>query len=258
MAAYALPAPPTPQSGGLAPEALNGNSLTQRIRALLNYLQSQGQQTYGYGQSLVGAGADATKPASDTAGTALGTTGTALGTTTAADEALSPAMKYWQGVLAGGPEAQAAIAPTATQISKNLTGALSTVDNMPRGGYSASLRASLPTAAAGQVNTALLNLQPTAATNLNTIANTKNAIAGTQNNIAGTQTGVGSLQAQIAQLLGQLGLGVMGQGSGLLGQANSGASSMRGQDVNEHGQALSLAGQLAGDASQGYIANLKP
>lgn len=233
MAAMTLPTPPGPVTGGLAPEALNGNSLTQRIRALLNYLESQGQQTFGYGQDIVGAGVGGAGAASDTADTAMDT--------------LNPALKYWQGVLSGGKEAQSAIAPIAGQVSKNLTGSLSDVSHgMPQGGYSAALRSSLPFAAAGKVNDSLLSLQPTAATNIKSISD--------------SQANIGGLRAQIAQILGQLGLGTMGQGSNLLTLSGTNALNMRGQDVNEHGQAMSLGGQLGSqamqDVTQGYIANL--
>lgn len=216
--AWQLPPPPAALSGGLYNEPAEGNSLTKSVRALIAYLQGQGQQSFGYGNELIGQGAQGV-------GAASGTTGAALRDLDTSGETLSPALQYWQGILSGGKAATDAIAPVASQVGKNLATATRTVDrDMPRGGYAASLRASLPVTAAGQVNDALLQLQPFAAQQVQGISQQQANTGGLRNQIAGNQ-------GNLAGLLGQLGLGTAGLGAGLLGQASNNQLTVRGQDV---------------------------
>lgn len=223
--------------GSIATQDLGGNSLTQMMRSLQNYLSTQGQSTYQQGQDVTTTGLQGFGTAGNSAGTAMDTTGKALGT-------LDPAESYWSKLLSGDQKTMnQAIAPYATQAGTNYANASSNVAmNQPRGGYAGALAGELPFAQARDVNNQLFSLQPTAATNLNTIAQTKNSIAGTQGNIAG-------IQGQLATWLSSLGIDVSKLGAGLLSNADQSLLTGRGQDVGEHGQAMSLAGQTIGAAT---------
>lgn len=223
--------------GGLATQNLGGNSLTQYMRSMQNYMGTQGAATFGEGRDITNTGIQGFGPAGDAADEALGTTRKALDT-------LSPAEDYWTKLLSGDQKTMnQAISPTATQAGTNYANAISNVNmNGARGGYSSTLAAGMPFAQAREVNEQLYKLQPTAATNLNTIAGTKNTIAGTQGNIA-------AVKGQLATWLSSIGIDVSKLGAGFLDMASQSLMAGRGQDVGEHGQAMSLAGQLAGDAT---------
>ncbi|HEY9014565.1 MAG TPA: hypothetical protein VIM84_05845 [Gemmatimonadales bacterium] len=232
----------TPNAMGLNPEAINGNSLTQYLRSLTNGVGNTGMATYQYGQDIFGRGLNAVPEAQDTTRAGLNTIGGAVA-------GLNPVEDYWKGVMAGGPQATAAVAPFASQVSRNLAGATTTAQQMlPRGGYGATVAASLPQQAASQVNNALLSLQPQAAQQLQSLQQTRGQL-GT------AQAGVGGLQGQLADLIMRGGLAQGGMGSNLLQLALQGVLQERGQDVAEHGQAMGLAGQL-GSSAMGTGANV--
>jgi hypothetical protein len=231
--------------GGIATQNLGGNSLTQQMRSIQNWLATQGADTYQQGRNVTDTGLQGFGTAADSTNTAMGTTGTALDTTKGALNTLSPAESYWTKLLSGDQKTMnEAIAPTATQVGLNYANATSAANqNTARGGYAGVLSAGLPQAQAREVNNELYKLQPTAATNLNTIANTRNSIAGTQGNIAGVQGNIAGVQGQLANWLASLGIDISKLGlQGVLG-ANDSLLGGRGQDVTEHGQAMNLAGQ---------------
>lgn len=220
--------------GPIATQNLGGNSQTQMMRSIQNYGAAQGAQTFGEGRGITSAGVQGFGTAGDSSMEGMDTTRGALGS-------LSPAEDYWTKLLSGDQKTMnQAISPYATQAGSNYAN-LNTQANqgLPRGGYAGVLSAGLPQAQARDVNEQLYKLQPQAATNLNTIANTKNAIAGTQGNIAG-------IQGQIANWLSSIGIDVSKLGQGFLQMAADSLTGMRGQDVAEHGQSM----QLAGDATR--------
>lgn len=231
--------------GGIATQNLGGDSLTQMMRSLQNYLSTTGANTYQTGQGVTAAGIPGF-------GTAGDTTGTALDTTKAASTTLDPAQSYWTKLLSGDQATMnAAMAPTVTQAGLNYANAGTQINqNTPRGGYAGVVSAGLPQAQAREVNNMLYSLQPTAATNLNTIAQTRNAIGGTQGNIAG-------IQGQLANWLSSLGVDISKLGLTGLDTANTSLMTGRGQDVAQSGQGMQLAGQLGGAAigAGGGLAN---
>ena len=238
---------------GIATQDLGGNSLTQQMRSIQNWLSTNGASTYQQGQDTTNTGIQGFGTAADSTGTAMGSTGTAMDTTGAALKSLNPAEDYWTKLLSGDQATMnQAIAPVATQAGTNYATAMTSANqNMPKGGYAGVLSASLPQAQAREVNQALYALQPTAATNLNTIANTKNAVAGTQSNIAGVQGNIAGVQGQLANWLSSLGIDISKLGLAGVQSANDSILNGRGQDVTEHGQAMNLAGATAGDLT-GY------
>lgn len=187
-----------------APEPIEGNSLTQFIRALNNYLQQTGSNTFQSGQGILGSALPGFAQASQTA---------------------QPAADYWSAILSGDPQkVSAAIAPSASAINNQYAAAQRGIQTTsPRGGFSAGLTAALPFERAGQVGNLAAGLQPMAAQQLPQIA---------------------GLQGSLASSLGQLGLGQSGLGSNLLNLVSQNQLGVRGQDVGEHGQMLGLAGQL--------------
>jgi hypothetical protein len=222
---------------GIATQNLGGNSLTQQMRSLQNWLSTNGAGTYQEGRDTTNAGIQGFNTAGDTTGKALGTTDSAM-------SSLSPAEDYWTKLLSGDQKTMnQAVAPVATQAGTNYANAASNVGmNGARGGYAAALGAGLPQAQAREVNNALYALQPTAATNLNTIAGTKNAIAGTQSNIAG-------VQGQLANWLASLGIDISKLGLSGVQSASDSILNSRGQDVAEHGQAMQMADSMASTAA---------
>lgn len=224
-------------NNGIATQNLGGNSLTQQLRSTQNLMGTQGSGLLQQGQDIYNTGIQGF-------GTAGQTTGEALDTTRGALKTLSPAEDYWTKLLSGDQHTMnEAISPTTTQAGRNWANTNSNIAmGSPRGGYAGVLSAGTPQAMTREVNEELYKLQPTAATNLNTIANTKNAVGGTQSNIAG-------VQGQLANWLSSLGVDVSKLGAGLLDSLSQSLLGGRGQDVAEHGQAMQLAGQTAADAT---------
>lgn len=194
-----------PMVGSIATEPIEGNSLTQLLRSFQNYLMTTGESGYGYGQQLTAQGAGGLAGASATA---------------------QPAVDYWTKLLSGDPKAMdEAVAPEASKVSDLYRGASNTASgSMPRGGFRSATMANLPFQQAKDVGNLYFGLRPQAA--------------------QGVYQGAG-IQGQLAQALGQLGLGQMTSAQNMLNLGGQSASSMRGQDVAEHGQAMSMATQLA-------------
>jgi hypothetical protein len=230
--------------GGIATQNLGGNSLTEMMRSLQNWLSTSGTGSYQTGQGVTAAGIPGF-------GTAGDTTGTALDTTKAASSTLDPAQSYWSKLLSGDTATtNAAMAPTITQAGLNYANANTNINqNTPRGGFAGVVSAGLPQAEAREVNNQLYSLQPTAATNLNTIAQTRNAIGGTQSNIAG-------IQGQLANWLSSLGVDISKLGLTGLQTANDSLMTGRGQDVGEHNASMSMAGQLASGLESGITSGV--
>lgn len=239
---------------GIATQNLGGNSLTQQMRSIQNWLSTTGADTYGQGRDTTSTGLQGFGEAGDSTRTAMGSTGTAMDTTGKALNTLMPAQDYWQKLLSGDKATQLqAVAPGASQAAANYASAARGVEqNQARGGYAGVLGAGLPQAQAREVNNMIYALQPQAAQALNTIAGTQGQIGGVQNNIAGTQGQIGGIQGQLAQMLASLGIDISKLGLSGVQMANDSLLGGRGQDVAEHGQAMSLAGQL-GAATEGGV-----
>lgn len=118
---------------------------------------------------------------------------------------------YYSKILSGNPAAIAqAMAPTINATNSAYKQQQQQVDQFaPMGGGRASQMAQLPFQKAGAISNIIAGAQPGAASALGTL--------GTQEQSLGLQ----QLQQALASLL-----------------------EMRGQDVNEHGQSMQLAGQL--------------
>lgn len=125
---------------------------------------------------------------------------------------------YYSAILSGDPNALSkAIAPTLAGVDKQYAAAQrGAQDLMPRGGSRSATLAELPFQKAGVVSNAILSQGPAAAEHL----------------------------SQIAQVLSQLGLNQEQIGEALLQLTANTQLGIRGQDVSEHGQAMSLAGSL--------------
>ena len=122
---------------------------------------------------------------------------------------------YWSRILSGNPSAIAqAMAPTINATNAAYKSAANTVDKFaPMGGGRSSVMANAPYAHAGAMSNIIAQAQPLAAQSLATLGTAEQNI------------GLSQLQQALASLL-----------------------EMRGQDVNEHGQSMSLAGQLGSSA----------
>lgn len=185
------PVPGSSGTGGLKPEPLEGDSLTQFIRALQNYFQSQGQSQVAQGQDI---------------------TNTGVGGFNTASATLQPTVDYWTKLLSGDQgEMAKAIAPEANSISAQYdTAQRAAQTNLPRGGMAGAIGAGLPFAKAAQVGNLFSSLRPQAA--------------------AGLQNAAG-LQGQFAQGVTGAGLGIGGLGQGLLGLGANTAITRRGQNA---------------------------
>ena len=222
----------------LATQPISGDSLTQYFRSLSNQLGQTGAGAFNTGMGVFGQGVNY-------AGTPQTTFGTAGDTLGRASSTLDPAEAYWNAILKGGPEATAAVAPYATMVGQNYANAANTAaTTMPRGGYASTVSAQLPFAQARDVNNSLLQLQPQAAQQLNTVA-------GTRAGIGQAQTGLGGAQSGLAGLLMQGGLSQQGIGSNMLQAALQSILQKMGINVTESGQNKALAGSLAGTAMGG-------
>lgn len=200
--------PPPATASAPANEAISGDSLTQFIRSLQNYLENQGSASYGYGQQL---------------------TGQAAGGLNTANTTLQPSTDYWTKLLSGDPATMAnAVAPTANAINTQFdTQARQAAMSGPRGGYQATNLANLPWQKAATIGGLYQSLQPQAAAGLS-----QNA----------------GIQGSLAQILGQLGLGTSQLGAGLSNDAANLALGRRGQNVAQSNAALGAASSLGGSA----------
>jgi hypothetical protein len=174
---------------GLQPQGMQGNDLTQMQRSLTNLLGTTGGQLGQLGQNVLGAGMQGAQQG--------------FGTMEQGLQTLQDPLSYWQAILSGDPtKTAAALGPTATNLSQIFSGATNqAAQGMPGGGYRAATLAGLPQVQASQLGNALLQLQPTAATQLGTL---------------------GQEQAQIGSGMGQLGTAIGGLGTQLTGQGLQG------------------------------------
>ena len=188
---------------GLAPEAINGNSLTQFLRGLFNFNQNAGAENLALGR---------------------GTTNQAISGVGQAQSTLQPGIDYWTRLLSGDTgETVKALAPEASTINSQYAQASRAASMLPRGGFAAATQANLPFSAARDIGNAALSLRPQAA----------------QGVMQGAQA-----QGGLAQLLALIGQGQSSLGSGQIGQTIQGQLGVRGQDVQEHGQSMDLAGRM--------------
>jgi hypothetical protein len=224
--------PTVPQTkSAFSPEPIAGNSLTQYLRSLNNSLAPQSEQYQNVGQGLVGASLPGFQAAGDTSQKALST--------------LQPSVDYWTKILSGDEKTQLqAIAPQVQQIEAGYAGALAGASkNMARGGYASTIQANLPFQQAQDVSNVLAKLQPAAAQALVQAAQSQGSIAEVQSRIAGTLAQLGLSETQLGQQIMQT----------LLQSLLAG----RGQDVQEHGQAMGLAGQATGSFEQGLMSGIR-
>lgn len=208
--------PVSSSTGGLSNEPVTGDSLTQFIRALANFTQTQGQNTLNTGQQLSGQAAGGLNTASQT---------------------LQPTVDYWTKLLAGDPTLTAqAIGPQAGQINSQYDAAKRGVETGGvRGGYSSGVAAALPFQKAGAIGGLIQNLVPQAAQGLQSAAQT---------------------QGGFSSILGNIGQGITNTGAGLLGLADQSQLARRGQNVSADassnpftalmGQGIGLLGSAAG------------
>ncbi len=189
----------------LAPEPIEGNSLTRYLRSVNNRQGQLGEQAFGQGTGVFGQGAGIAGQGAQT---------------------FQQPLDYWSAILSGDKKAQGnAIGPYASSVGQQFDTANRAASTMlPRGGYRSTIQAELPTQKAGMISQALLGLQPQAAQQIQGIA--------------------GQL-GQLGLGLGGLGLGEQGLGQGFYQQLLQSLLGGRGQDVTEHGQTMNLAGQLA-------------
>lgn len=210
---------------GLQPQGIQGNDLTQSQRASMNLLGNTGAQLGQLGQGVLGAGMQGAE-------TGFGTMGTAL-------ETLNDPLNYWKAIMSGDPTATAAaLGPTGTNLSQIFSGATNQASQgMPQGGYRAATLAGLPQQQAAQIGNALLQLQPTAATNLADISSRQGQIGSAQGQLGlgvgglGTQlTGQGGqlLQAQVEDILRKMGINIEGGTANLFGKVAQGIGQIAG------------------------------
>lgn len=148
-----------------------------------------------------------------------------------ATDTMSPAASYWSKILSGDKAAMTeAVAPSVRMLQTSYDAARKNVNqNMARGGYQSAAAAELPFQRAGAISDLLSKLQPEAATQI----------------------------TNLAKILGDLGLSETSLGQNLLNMALNAQLTRRGQNVQEHGQAMQMASQQAAAFQQG-LSNLKP
>lgn len=208
--------PANPMSGNLATEPVTGDSLTQFLRSITNFLGASGQSGMATG---------------------AGTTGTGQDIFTGATKGAQPSLDYWSAILSGDPTATAkALAPMTDTVSKQYDAAArQTETGAPRGGGRSSALAEAPFQKAGAVGNIAAGLQPAAATSL----------AGTETALA--QLGLGETAAGTAQS----GLGIeqiMGALSGLLQR--------RGQNTAQDAANTTAIGTGIGDILAALIGKI--
>ena len=135
--------------------------------------------------------------------------------------AINPAINYYQGVLAGGPQAQQAVAPAAQQISQVYSQQQKNEQNLlPQGGERNLALAQLPIQRAGQIASLYQGVQPAAAQALSGIGTNLLGLGGQAGQgLVGYQ---GQQNAQKGAALGGLGQGLGQLGGKALGNWNPG------------------------------------
>ncbi len=206
----------------LAPEPIEGNSLTRYLRSVNNRVGQLGESAYNTGSNFLNAGG--------------GIIGQGLDTANKGAQTFQQPLDYWSAILSGDKTAMGrAIGPTATAVGQQYDTANRAASTMlPRGGYRSTIQAELPTQKAGVISQALLGLQPQAAQQVGNIAS----------QIGGLGLGIG----QLGLGTGQLGLGEQGLGAQFFQQLLQSLLAGRGQDITETGQNKALAAELANSA----------
>ncbi len=195
----------------LAPEPIEGNSLTRYLRSANNRQSQLGENAYGMGTGLLQSGGGLVDKGVST---------------------LQQPLDYWSAILSGDKTAMGkAIGPTATAVGQQYDTANRAASTLlPRGGYRSTIQAELPTQKSGVISQALLGLQPQAAQQVSGIAGL-----------------LGSLGLDVSKL----GLGEQGLGQGFYAQLLQSLLGGRGQDITETGQNKQLAASLANTAFGG-------
>src|SRR5215472_11401297 len=185
--------------GGVSPQPIEGDSLTQFWRGLSNLAGTSVPGFLQAGGNLLGTGTGVTQGG-------LGLSGVGFGTTQEALKTLQPSIDYYNKLLSGDPAAMTqALSPEADLIAKNTAMAADlTSRGGAQGGLTASTQANLPYAQAAQIGNAALALRPGAAQGLE--------------RTSAAQAGIGAEQAGIGQGVSQTGLGLGQLGTVLTGQ----------------------------------------
>lgn len=206
MGAFSIPLqqPPQYQTPNIVSEPIEGNSLTQYIRSLADYLGKQGPSTFQQGQENVQSGIQGTANAAKT---------------------INPSVKYWTDLLSGDhSKIAAALAPEIKAIQDQDAQALQTTSTMAgRGGGRTAQLQQLPFATAGKEQNLVSAVRPQAAQALPQI---------------------GAVQGQLAGQIGQLGTAQTAAGGNVLNLASGTQLGVRGQDVQEDNANKSLVSNL--------------
>lgn len=241
-------------SGGVVNEPIEGDSLTQYLRSLFNLgsnqyqgLMAGGTQGVGQAMDMSRQAAGALGPAAQTFGGLLPAAGQAMGAYGQMAQGLAPALNYYQGIMAGGPDAMMALSPEIQQTRNSFQAAKNQLATTgPMGGGRASAMAQMPYQQGAALSNLYATARPAAAQALSSLGT---AGAG---GLAGLGLGGAQGLSQIGQFglgtLGQLGLGEQGMGRDILGLILSGQLQRRGQNVTESGQNKALAGDIIGGA----------
>lgn len=140
---------------------------------------------------------------------------------------IKSSMDYWQSILKGGPQAQAAVAPYAATINAQGNQASKQIENfMPAGGERNLAAAMVPVSTASNIAHLYAGMQPAA-----------------------------------ASALGGLSLGAGGAGNqsgGVSSQAGAANENLAGQQAQAKGAALGGLGEGLGSAAGGYLGGKKP
>jgi hypothetical protein len=192
--------------GGVQPESVSGDSLTQFIRSLTNLGGTSASSMLGAGANILGQG---------------------LSTTNQGLSLFNSPVAYYNALLSGNQEAMTqAIAPTAEAIGSQYGAAeQSASTSLPRGGYRSTTLANLPFQKAQQIGDLYAPLQANAAAGLSGIAGdvagigTQVAGIGTQEQGLGLQSLFESLQAQLQRRGQDMGVGSFGSQFSQIAQA---------------------------------------
>ncbi len=212
MGAFSIPlqAPPPYTTPNIVSEPIEGNSLTQYIRSLADYLGKQGPSTFQAGQNNVQSGVQGTQAAAST---------------------VNPAVKYWTDLLSGDHSRVAeALAPEIQAIqAQDAQAQQQSTEMAGRGGGRTQTLQQQPFQTAGKIQNLVSGVRPQAAAALP-------GIAGLQGQLAGQVIGAGQGQTAAGGNLLQLGSGTQLQ--------------VRGQDVSQDNANTGLLGGLLGGAAQ--------
>jgi hypothetical protein len=154
---------------------------------------------------------------------------------------------YWQGMLAGGPAAQAATAPFAQTIAQQTAQNQKNIQNtLPAGGEKNLALAQNQTQQGASIANLYQGLGPTAATQLQNLA-LGTAGAGTGSGAVSSSTGasLGNLAASQAaakgNMFGGIGQGIGSLAGGALGSKGTGAGALGGKAAGGGSKAAKTA-----------------